>query len=224
MPSGFEGRGRFSRIIVSWEARCGDEWPALERCRRPVCAGSDALQGQWKVSDAHGSRKPAKLVPGGEVSHPAHLVSSRMTHPAQGRPSNTPALPKAAVALVVAVLSACTAPEEQKTPLALTPPADASAAAVVRKPLPDAQTPAPQIALAPQRREAPTPLPAIRVPPDLLYVCVTDVNGEVRQVGIEFVPKVHALCKRHPEMGPCQYERQACRRSGGRVFAASGEE
>jgi len=32
------------------------------------------------------------------------------------------------------------------------------------------------------------------------------------------------LCKRHPEMGPCQYERQACRRSGGRVFAASGEE
>ena len=25
-------------------------------------------------------------------------------------------------------------------------------------------------------------------------------------------------------MGPCQYEREACRRSGGRVFAADGTE
>jgi hypothetical protein len=25
-------------------------------------------------------------------------------------------------------------------------------------------------------------------------------------------------------MGPCQYERDACRRSGGRVFAADGSE
>ncbi|MDQ2963896.1 MAG: hypothetical protein M3R31_12180 [Pseudomonadota bacterium] len=25
-------------------------------------------------------------------------------------------------------------------------------------------------------------------------------------------------------MGPCQYEREACRRSGGRVFAADGKE
>ena len=33
-----------------------------------------------------------------------------------------------------------------------------------------------------------------------------------------------ALCKRHPEMGPCQYERDLCRRSGGRVFAANGQE
>lgn len=147
-----------------------------------------------------------------------------MNDSARGRPSGTPGLPKLpAVALLVAVLSACAAPERQSTPLPLTPPADAGAA-VVRKPLPDAQTSAPQIALAPPSRETPTPLPAIRVPPDLLYVCVTDVNGERRQVGIEFAPKVHALCKRHPEMGPCQYERQACRRSGGRVFAASGAE
>jgi hypothetical protein len=33
---------------------------------------------------------------------------------------------------------------------------------------------------------------------------------------------VHQLCRRHPEMGPCQYERNACRSAGGRVFAAAG--
>ena len=147
-----------------------------------------------------------------------------MKSSARGRLSPAPAFPKLAVALLVAALSGCAAPQKESVPLALTPPADAGSAAVVRKALPEAQAPAPQIALAPQRREAPAPLSAIHVPPDLLYVCVTDVNGDLRQVGIEFAPKVHALCKRHPEMGPCQYERQACRRSGGRVFAASGQE
>jgi len=32
------------------------------------------------------------------------------------------------------------------------------------------------------------------------------------------------LCARHPEMGPCQYERNVCRNSGGRVYAAGGVE
>ena len=36
--------------------------------------------------------------------------------------------------------------------------------------------------------------------------------------------KVDALCRKHPEMGPCQYERNACRKKGGRVFAADGTE
>jgi hypothetical protein len=35
---------------------------------------------------------------------------------------------------------------------------------------------------------------------------------------------VAKLCVTHPEMGPCQYERNACRRSGGRVFGAEGKE
>jgi hypothetical protein len=89
--------------------------------------------------------------------------------------------------------------------------------------VPETQAPGPQIALAAPRRDT-APPPAIKVPPDLLYVCVTDVGGERKQVGIEFAPKVHALCKRHPEMGPCQYERNVCRGSGGRVFAANGDE
>ena len=127
---------------------------------------------------------------------------------------------KIAFAMTLALVAGCaTQPRE---PIPVTPPAEASAAPVVRRPLPE-----PLIPQAPRAGSAPpgsAVLPAIEVPPGLLYVCVSDVNGERRQVGIEFSPKVHALCARHPEMGPCQYERDVCRRSGGRVFAASGQE
>ena len=41
---------------------------------------------------------------------------------------------------------------------------------------------------------------------------------------IVYEPRVETLCRRHPEMGPCQYERDACRRAGGRVFTSKGEE
>jgi hypothetical protein len=119
----------------------------------------------------------------------------------------------AALALTLAVLAGC-APQPPE-PLPITPPGQAGTAAVVRRPLPE-----PVVAAPPN---TPT-LPAIQVPADLLYVCVTDVNGARKQVGIEFAPKVQKLCARHPEMGPCQYERDMCRRSGGRVFAASGQE
>ena len=64
----------------------------------------------------------------------------------------------------------------------------------------------------------------IVVPPDKLYVCVTDANGVRSQTPIEFTPNVHSLCAKHPEMGPCQYARNECRRGGGRVFAADGVE
>ena len=57
-----------------------------------------------------------------------------------------------------------------------------------------------------------------------LYVCMTGNTGERKQTAIEFAPNVAALCARHPEMGPCQYERQQCRSRGGRVFAANGQE
>ncbi|MEP7062765.1 MAG: hypothetical protein ABI881_10220 [Betaproteobacteria bacterium] len=66
--------------------------------------------------------------------------------------------------------------------------------------------------------------PAIVVPPNTLYVCVVDKGGVRKQTVIEFAPKVDALCARHPEMGPCQYERNICRSAGGRVYAANGDE
>jgi len=67
------------------------------------------------------------------------------------------------------------------------------------------------------------PAPIV-VPPDKLYVCVTDTNGVRIQAPIEFTPNVFTLCAKHPEMGPCQYARNECRRGGGRVFAADGVE
>ena len=66
--------------------------------------------------------------------------------------------------------------------------------------------------------------PAIVAPPNTLYVCVVDAGGVRKQTAIEFAPKVGELCAKHPEMSPCQYERNACRRSGGRVYAANGTE
>jgi hypothetical protein len=67
------------------------------------------------------------------------------------------------------------------------------------------------------------PAPIV-VPPDKLYVCVTATNGVRTQAPIEFTPNVYALCAKHPEMGPCQYARNECRRGGGRVFASDGVE
>jgi len=66
--------------------------------------------------------------------------------------------------------------------------------------------------------------PPVVVPPGSLYVCVTDSGGVRREVPIEFSPNVGALCAKHPEMGPCQYERNVCRSNGGRVYAAGGVE
>jgi hypothetical protein len=142
------------------------------------------------------------------------------------------------VALAVLFALGCAAP--QKEPLPLTPPSETGGAVVRRElpedivatPIPPAPSPAsPVIAALPPERTPSPPLtpppvtePPVVVPPNLLYVCVTKVDGVRKQVGIEFVPKVHQLCKKHPEMGPCQYERDLCRASGGRVFAASGEE
>ena len=129
-----------------------------------------------------------------------------------------------ALLLVGVLVASCGTPESPRAPappLVVTPPAEREVAPVVRYPLPDAS--APPVAVAP--RQPPTAaLPPIVVPTDAIYVCVVDRDGVRQQTVIEFQPKVHQLCRRHPEMGPCQYERNACRGAGGRVFAASGQE
>lgn len=63
-------------------------------------------------------------------------------------------------------------------------------------------------------------LPSIDFPPGPLYVC--DAAGT--KTAIEYEPRVDKLCRRHPEMGPCQYEREQCRARGGRVYTQKGEE
>jgi hypothetical protein len=121
-------------------------------------------------------------------------------------------------------LAACAPPRE---PVPITAPGDSKDAAVVRRPLPEpapAPPPPPVASVAPTSPAvAPRVLPVV-VPAGSIYVCVSEAGGVRQQTSIEFVPKVGALCAKHPEMGPCQYERDICRRSGGRVYAAGGVE
>jgi hypothetical protein len=122
--------------------------------------------------------------------------------------------------LLALLVAACGAPKE---PVPVTARDDLSTAPVVRQALPATPTPAAPVATPPP---APTPgaLASVTLPAGAQYVCVADRGGTRQQTTIEFVPKVADLCRRHPEMGPCQYERNLCRRSGGRVFAANGVE
>ncbi len=56
--------------------------------------------------------------------------------------------------------------------------------------------------------------------PGPLYFC----ESAAGRAPIDLESRVEQLCRRHPEMGPCQYERNYCRASGGRVYTARGEE
>jgi hypothetical protein len=115
-----------------------------------------------------------------------------------------------------ALVAACSPAPVETRPLPLTPPAEATGAAVVRKAIPEpamAPVPAPEAAAS-----------TIVVPSGALYVCVSEAGGVRQTTAIEFAPKVGALCAKDPEMSPCQYERNVCRKSGGRVYAANGAE
>ncbi len=120
------------------------------------------------------------------------------------------------LALVVVTITACSTPQ----PVPLTPPKDAASSPVVRKPIAE---PPPAMAAAPATQSS-AAAPPIAVPPGTQYICASETDGVRTQTSIAFVPKVAQLCLRHPEMGPCQYERNLCRRSGGRVYAAGGAE
>ena|SRR5690242_3600638 len=67
-------------------------------------------------------------------------------------------------------------------------------------------------------------LDAASIPSGAVYVCAAGSGKDRTIAAIELEEKVAALCRRHTEMGPCQNARNACRRSGGRVYAADGSE
>jgi hypothetical protein len=127
-----------------------------------------------------------------------------------------------AVMAIAVLMTGCAT--QEPVPLPVTPAGEASRAPVVRRTIPEPETPPVVASIPPGESRAPVPVPAIIVPPEAIYVCVSNNGGEQKQTAIMFVPKVEKLCRRHPEMGPCQYERDICRRSGGRVFAAGGTE
>ena len=119
--------------------------------------------------------------------------------------------------LLVGALAGCASllPSAPKTPVPVTPPAEVRSAPVARVPV----APAAPSKTAPAQIAAALPFPA-----NVIYMCITEDAGQRRQTAIEFSQKVLELCRRHPEMGPCQYERNVCRSAGGRVFAADGRE
>ena len=126
--------------------------------------------------------------------------------------------------VLVLLVAGCATPTD---PVPITPKAEVSTAPVVRQALPDIPTPAPA-PVPPATSTRPDAAPAasapIVVPAGVQYMCVVDRAGTREQTTIQFVPKVADLCRRHPEMGPCQYERNMCRSSGGRVYTANGTE
>jgi len=67
-------------------------------------------------------------------------------------------------------------------------------------------------------------LDAASIPPGAVYVCAAGSGKDRKIAAIELDEKVASLCRRHTEMGPCQNARNACRRTGGRVYAADGGE
>jgi predicted secreted protein len=86
-------------------------------------------------------------------------------------------------------------------------------------PPPAASIPAPS---ASPLESAPATSPAAQAAP--LYVCAIVDKGAEQRTPIELSAPVDALCRKAPEMGPCQYERETCRRKGGRVWTTDGRE
>jgi len=118
---------------------------------------------------------------------------------------------------IVALLAACSPAPVERAPIPLTPPAETAGAPVVRRAVPEPAATKPPA-------EAAALMAPIVIPPGAIYVCVAETGGVRQTTAIEFAPKVGDLCAKNPEMGPCQYERSVCRKSGGRVYAANGTE
>jgi hypothetical protein len=118
---------------------------------------------------------------------------------------------------IVLAVAGCSAPQ---APMPITPPQDVSTSPVVRQALPPKPVPSQTLETAKSASTITAPV----VPAGTLYVCVVDSKGERHETSIEFVPKVAEMCRKHPEMGVCQYEREVCRSHGGRVFASNGAE
>lgn len=128
---------------------------------------------------------------------------------------------RALAAAACAVLASCGG--SPKEPVPITPPSEVANAPVARVPV------APSSAGRASQSAASAVAPASKLDPSTfpsgaIYVCANGAPSQRAVTAIEFDPKVGSLCRRHPEMGPCQYERNICRRSGGRVYAADGSE
>ncbi len=124
----------------------------------------------------------------------------------QGGAATCTRLARAAALAALATLAGC---QPDPPPRALPPPASSVPEPVAPQAL-DARPPAAGVLV----------LPSTALPPGPIYAC--EVDGA--RTPVDLGDALDNLCRRHPEMGPCQYERDACRRRGGRVYTANGEE
>lgn len=132
-------------------------------------------------------------------------------------------LRRGAVTLVAALVASCGSP--QREPVPITPPSEVAKAPVSRVPMPVAPPTATPASPAPSRTTAqPSNLDPATFPAGAVYVCASGAGEARKLTSIAFDEKVGKLCRTHPEMGPCQYERNICRGSGGRVYASDGTE
>lgn len=117
-----------------------------------------------------------------------------------------------------ALVASCGSPQRDAVPI--TPPSEVAKAPVARVPMAPPAEPAPSRAAT----VSPSRLDPATFPAGAVYVCASGSGPERKLTSIAFDEKVGKLCRTHPEMGPCQYERDICRGSGGRVYAADGTE
>ena len=113
--------------------------------------------------------------------------TERSYYPTRATPGAHPVL----LGGVMLMLAAGCAQEVSKAPLPVTPPQDRAGAPVIRRTLPE--TPVPTPPEAAPGVTVPSPEPAIVVPPNAQYVCVTDAAGQRQQTVIEFIPKVATM-------------------------------
>ncbi len=129
--------------------------------------------------------------------------------------------------ILAAAITACAPTTVKETPPAPTvtaPPPPAPPVVEVKPQPPETwpdEPPPPDWKSAPSAAAialaaAPTPSGQAR------YRCVKP--GADSGTPIVLPPGTERVCSRHPAMGPCQYERDACRRGGGKVIRFDGVE
>lgn len=148
------------------------------------------------------------------------MVAACSQAPTSG-PDATAARPTTPVAPVAPVVMAppVVAPVEPKVeaPAAI-PPVDGTASTVTANKGSVAPVRVQPSAVAIATTPSVTPSGATR------YECVRGAQGAESRAAIAFPENSGRICARFPAMGPCQYERAACRSSGGRVIRFDGIE
>jgi hypothetical protein len=115
------------------------------------------------------------------------------------------------------------APDSSIVPPGAAPPVAKTPDIPVVVPIPVTPAPAPTPRAAANARAIAT---TAALTPDgkTRYECVKGSEPSVVRAAIALPPGTDRICSRFPAMGPCQYERDACRAQGGRVIRFDGTE